>query len=239
MDKSLSTTGFMLFLLLGAVVAQTPEGQAPVPATPAPVPSAPSAVPAPPPPLKSPSAATDVLDDKHRYQVGEQILFRVVEDRDPSVSLQVMDSGDVLVPYIGRVKAVGKTGKELAGDIKGLLEKDFYIQATVILTLNELGSGARGSIFVSGEVMRPGTVQIPKERRLMASEAIIAAGGFQQFADQRKVRIIRKKTGGPSGVTTEELVVDIKAVLDEGKVAKDLELQAEDRVVVRAKLINF
>lgn len=224
MEKHLLSTGLICSILLQVSGAQTPAP----PAAPAPVPSVPA--------LPHPA---DLLDDKHRFQVGEQVLFRVVEDRDPSVSLQVMDSGDILFPYIGRVKATGKTCRELAGELKTLLEKDFYYQATVILSLNEAITGTRGSVFISGEVMRPGTVQIPKERRLLASEAIIAAGGFQQFADQRKVRIIRKKPGSPDGKATEELVVDVKAVLDEGVVSKDLELQPEDRVVVRAKLINF
>jgi polysaccharide biosynthesis/export protein len=225
MDKSLLLTGMVL-----AAFAPLAQAEPPVSSD---APEAPAAVATP--------RTPDILDDKHRFQVGEQLLFRVVEDRDPSVSLQVMDSGDVLVPYIGRVKASGKTSRELAADIKVLLEKDYYYQASVIISLNEAGSGARGSVFVSGEVTRPGTVQIPKERRLMVSEAIIAAGGFQQFADQRKVRIIRKKIGTApgGGQATEELIVDVKAVLDEGKVARDMELQPEDRIVVRAKMINF
>lgn len=224
MEKHLLLTGLICSVLLQVSVAQTPP---------------PKAVPVPAPALPAAPQPADLLDDKHRLQVGEQVLFRVVEDRDPSVSLQVMDSGDILFPYIGRVKASGKTCRELAGELKTLLEKDYYYQATVILSPNEAVTGTRGSVFISGEVMRPGTVQIPKERRLMASEAIIAAGGFQQFADQRKVRIIRKKPGSPDGKATEELIVDVKAVLDEGVVSKDMELQPEDRVVVRAKLVNF
>ncbi|MDX6766257.1 MAG: SLBB domain-containing protein [Candidatus Methylacidiphilales bacterium] len=217
-------------------LSSTPPGPEPVaPALSVPAPASASTT----PDAIVPGTDLQVLDDKKPLQVGEQFLFRVVEDRDPSVSLSVMESGDALFPYIGRVKVAGKTCKEIAALLKPLLEKDYYYRATVFIALNETSLGARGSVFVSGEVNKPGTIQIPKERRLLASEAIIAAGGFQQFADERKVRVIRKKIGATNGKATEELIVDVKAVLDEGKVAKDLELQAEDRVVVRAKLVNF
>lgn len=297
-------------------------------ATLSPLPGQPA--PAPPPPAQDsvPVAVEhDTLDDKYRLNVGDQLLFRVVEDRDPSRTLVVLDTGEINFPYIGRIKAAGKTCRELAAMIKPLLEKDYYHQATIILALdtamrtrgkaylfggvagqgpidipgdevftlskaiiraggftpgadrsavrierrtqradgmkketitvnlvdvfdkgrtdldpiiqpNDLivvpQQGRSGSVFISGEVNRPGTIQLPGERKFMASEAILAAGGFKDFADQRKVRIIRT---GPQG--QQELIVDVKAVLDEGRLDRDMELQAEDRVVVRAKLINF
>lgn len=263
------------------------------------------------------------LDDKYRLNVGDQILFRIVEDRDPSRTLVVLDTGEINFPYIGRVKAAGKTCRELAAELKPLFERDFYHQATIVMGLdtqmrvrgkaylfggvagqgpidipgdevftlskaiikaggfapgadrsavrierrtqrpdgmkketitvnlvdvldkgrtdldpiiqpNDLiivpQQGRSGSVFISGEVQRPGSIQLPGERKFMASEAVLAAGGFKDFADQRKVRVIR---GG------QELVVDVKAVLDEGRLDRDLELQPDDRVVVRAKLINF
>lgn len=204
---------------LGPIAAQNPPPPRPAPAVPA----------APPAALNSES-----LDDKTKLNVGDQILFRIPEDRDPSKTLQVLDSGEINFPYIGRVKAAGKTPRQLALELKPLFEKDYYHQATVLITLDTQAK-FKGSIFVSGEVGRPGTLQMPGDRRFMASEAIIAAGGFKDFADQRKVRVIRKSEAGQS----RELIVDVKAVLDEGKLDKDLELQAEDRVIVRAKLVNF
>jgi protein involved in polysaccharide export with SLBB domain len=322
-------------LLLGVAVLAMPSsayGQpkapsaTPVVPSPSPTPSPPVAMPT--PPLGSPASVQDSLDDKYTLNVGDQLLFRVVEDRDPSRILVVLDSGEINIPYIGRVKAAGKTCRQLAQEVRPLLEKDYYYQATVMLALdtqtrargkvylfggvaaqgpldippdevftlskaiirsggfaagadrtavrierktqradgmqketltinlvdvfdkgrtdldpiiqpNDLivvpQEGRSGSVFISGEVNRPGTIQLPGERKFMASEAILAAGGFKDFADQGKVRIIRKAADGSS----QELIVDVKAVLDKGKQDKDMEVLADDRIVVRARLVNF
>lgn len=264
----------------------------------------------------------ETLDNSYRLQVGDQINYRVVEDRDPSVSLVVMESGEINVPYLGRVQARGLTCRQLAEVVKQRLEQDLYHRATVLVQIDTerttrgkvyvfggvarqgtidlpvdevvtvskailksggfanganrgevrvernrdgnrqsrsvdvaaildggrseldlvlepndfvvvgmLGEGGR--VFVSGEVGRPGQIDM-RSAEFKLSEAILAAGGFGKFADQRRVRVIRKE-----GEETKEFVVDVKAVLDEGSLEKDFLLQPEDRVIVRARLINF
>jgi len=61
------------------------------------------------------------------------VSYRVVEERKDPIPLMVTDSGEIEVPYIGRVPAAGKTCKELAYEIKPLLEKDYFYKATVIV----------------------------------------------------------------------------------------------------------
>ncbi|MEM6822329.1 MAG: SLBB domain-containing protein, partial [Verrucomicrobiota bacterium] len=96
---------------------------------------------------------------------------------------------------------------------------------------------SKGRVFVTGQVLRPGPIPMPAENPLTVSEAILAAGGFQEFADKGKVRVIRKV--GQNVSDTKEIIVNVAAVLDKGRVEEDFELQADDRVVVRARWINF
>ena len=51
-------------------------------------------------PLKSP-------DGQYRLAMGDRVSYRVIEDKEEAKSLVVTDSGELDVPYLGRVKAVG------------------------------------------------------------------------------------------------------------------------------------
>src|SRR5207247_931405 len=81
----------------------------------------------------------EALDDKKRLGSNDYVSFRVVEDRDnESQRLRVNDNGELEVPYIGPVPAAGKTCKQLARDVKAVLEKEYYYHATVILALDRV-----------------------------------------------------------------------------------------------------
>src|ERR1700733_171498 len=55
-----------------------------------------------------------ILDDKHKLAPGDKVSFQILEDKDPPKSLTVTDSGELDVPYIGRVIVANKTCKQVA-----------------------------------------------------------------------------------------------------------------------------
>src|SRR5687767_13938560 len=55
------------------------------------------------------AAPANALDDKHKLSPGDKISFQIIEDRDPTKSLMVTDSGELDVPNVGRLHATGKT----------------------------------------------------------------------------------------------------------------------------------
>jgi protein involved in polysaccharide export with SLBB domain len=63
------------------------------------------------------------------------------------------------------------------------------------------------------------------------SKAIIRAGGFGDFADKRKVKLTRK-----SG---QDVVVDLKRVIEQGHTEDDVVLQPDDQIYVPQRLVNF
>src|SRR5689334_9115860 len=70
-----------------------------------------------PSPTSSEAAARQgsyAADDKYKLRIGDRVSFQVIEDRDTSKSLVIADSGELDVPYLGRVMAVDKTCKQLA-----------------------------------------------------------------------------------------------------------------------------
>ena len=166
---------------------------------------------------------------------GDKLSYRVIEDQDEPKSLTVTDSGHLDVPYLGLVQAAEKTTQELAKEVKGLLEKDLYYQATVVMAL-ELVNKTRttGKVYVTGQVHNKGGFDIPGGETMTVSKAVLAAGGFSDFSDKKNVRLVRKTANG-----TQTFVVDVVEVWEKGKLDKDMVVQPDDLVVVPARLVNY
>jgi protein involved in polysaccharide export with SLBB domain len=145
--------------------------------------------------------------------------------------LRVNDNGELEVPYVGLVPAEGRTCKELAHTIKGLLEKEYYYHATVILAVDRISEKSRGRIYVYGSVKAQGPQEIPPDESYTVSKAIIRAGGFGDFANKRKVKVTRKNG--------KEFNIDLKRVIEEGHTEEDMVLVPDDQIYVPQRLINM
>ena len=182
-----------------------------------------------------------VSDDTYKLRVGDTVSFQILEDRKlgiqlTPINLVVADSGEIDISYVGRVKAVGKTSKELAADIKAALEKDYYKQATVVLSLN-LANRILGRVYIWGQVHNQGPLDIQINENLTAGQAILRAGGFADFANTTKVKVVRAATG-PNG-EKKVFELNMEDILQKGKVEKDIVLQPDDFIIVPTRLINF
>lgn len=175
----------------------------------------------------------EALDDHYRLKIGDSVNFQVIEDEDDPKPLIVTDSGDLEIPYVGRYPAAGKSCKQLAKQLKTELEKKYYFQATVILSVNS--KTTQGIIYLVGGVKAPGPLEIPRDDVLTVSKAILRAGGFDDFADQKHVRVTRRTEGG----TNEVFTVNVSAILDKGQTAKDAPAEPGDLIYVPEKSINF
>jgi protein involved in polysaccharide export with SLBB domain len=193
------------------------------------------------------------LDDKIVLQPGDRISFRVIEDKDAAVPRIVTDTGEVDFPYIGRIKVEGQTCHQVAIELKRLLEVDYYKQATVIVGLDVLADRNKDKpkisdfAWVVGQVRQVGPQELSKDRPLTVSQIILRAGGFGDFADQRKVKIVHRSSPSPTPVaeTPEDVtnakdidIIDVKAVFD-GQSAIDPIVKPNDYIIVSKRLVNF
>ncbi len=177
----------------------------------------------------------DLLDDRQKLGPGDRVTYRVIEDQDEPRPLTVTDSGDLDVPYLGLVHAGGKTSLQLAKEVKAKLEQKLYYRATVILAV-ELVNKTRvsGKVYVTGQVRNKGGYEIPAGETLTVSKAILNAGGFSDFSDKKHVRLIRKTAQGER-----TFIVNVLDVWDRSKLDQDLVVQADDMIVVPARLVNY
>ena len=82
-------------------------------------------------------------------------------------------------------------------------------------------------VVVSGAVGKPGRVTLHKDQKHTIVEAITSAGGMTQFADVKRVRLIRKKADG----TTATFVINVDALMKAG--GRDAPaLEADDAIYV-------
>jgi len=193
------------------------------------------------------------LDDKVPLEAGDRISFRVIEDRDEAVPRLITDTGEVDFPYIGRVKVTGLTCRQVAQQLKKLLEVDYYKRATVIVGLDVIAGheteATHEMAWIVGQVRQEGAVELSKLQPLTVSQIILRAGGFGDFADERKVRVVHRTTEPASSAATVTAipdadkspggqVVDVKSVF-EGRSTFDPIVQPNDLIIVSKRLVNF
>jgi polysaccharide biosynthesis/export protein len=177
--------------------------------------------------------AMELLDNNYKLAIGDSITFQILEDEDDPKTLSVQDSGDVEFPYIGRFPATGKTCRQLAKQVKTELEKKYYYRATVIISVNAMIT--HGIVYIVGGVKAPGPLEIPRDDVLTISKAILRAGGFDDFADEKHVRVTRRGDDG----TNEVLTVNVGAVLNNGQTDKDVKAEPGDLIYVPEKTVHF
>ncbi len=231
-----------LLALAASVSAQDPTFRAPAPRAADPAPSSPSG------PVTM-SAGTinnmEVLDSSNTIRPGDELSLRVVEDRTPPMPYRVGVSGEINAPHVGVVRAAGRTCRELAYTIKSMLEKSVFKKATVIITIdrrepgrNERGIGfgmAEQEIFtVFGQVIRQGQYELSDNSDVTISQAILLTGGFAQFANPKKVKLVRKYSDG-----NKTILVNVDQIMRKGDLSKDIFIRNGDVIIVDEKTVNF
>jgi polysaccharide export outer membrane protein len=128
----------------------------------------------------------------------------------------------ITLPLVGEIKAKGQTPIELQEAIATELKK--YMadpQVTVIV------AEVRSLTFnVVGMVAKPG--YYPLTRRMTVLDAIALSGGFQAFAKQKKIYVLRADANGKQV----RLPFNYKDVIKGKRPDENIELQPRDTVVV-------
>jgi polysaccharide export outer membrane protein len=155
------------------------------------------------------------------YKIGPQDVLRVDvwKETEISRSVPVRPDGKISLPLLNDVQASGLTAMELANNITDGLKK-FINNPQVTVTVTEINSRR---VYVTGEVTRPGAY--PLLPNMTALQAVTSASGFTQFANPKKIYVLRNENGKQV-----KHPFNYKAVVD-GK-QDDIPLQPGDTIVV-------
>ncbi len=175
----------------------------------------------------SPAQAIEKLSNivTDAYTIGAEDVLEITiwRNQDLSKTVQVRPDGRFSLPVIRDVVAVGKTPSQLADEITRKLKE--YVQNPVVaISVKEVNSY---SIFVLGEVVRPGKYPLKSKTTLL--QGITIAGGFTPVAARNQVVIFRFGENG-SGMQT--LMSSYDDIVLRGGIAGNLELKSGDTVVV-------
>ena len=178
------------------------------------------------PPLPGPGTTTDTNNivtepSSDLLEPGNTITvsFSGLSTVPIPYTCRIREDGTISPPYLDKqIRAAGKT----IGTLEQELEKEYVPK--IYRTINVTIRTADRFYFVGGEVRQPS--RQPYVGRITVTQAIQSAGDFTDFADQRKVRVIR--------ANNKVQIVDCKAALENP--TKDALIYPGDRIVVDSKL---
>src|ERR1700757_3644976 len=129
--------------------------------------------------------------DASRYIIGPEDSLQVTVWKEPTLSgnFPVRPDGMISLVLVGDLPAAGLTPMALSNDITQRLKK--YIQDPVV-TVSVLGVNSQ-RIFMVGEVNKVGPVMLTPG--MTPLQAIVSAGGLSQFANSKRIYILRTVTG--------------------------------------------
>lgn len=123
----------------------------------------------------------DVIRVGDTLSVSFQLPVNGPDSGDKEV--QVRDDGSINMQLIGPVKAAGKKFRELESELRTMYVPRYFKQLTLVIT-------PRDRFYtVGGEVRSPGRQVYLGETTVL--RAIASCGDFNEFANRRKVEILR------------------------------------------------
>ncbi len=166
-------------------------------------------------------AAAAAAHAQATLRIGDPVELQIAgvpaEEQAQIKSVYTVDaSGMVNLPYINKVRAEGLTPAQLSSAIEASYRSGkIFTNPTITIVMQP---NAR-FVNVGGAVRNPSRVPFTEDMTLLT--AINAAGGFNDFADQRKVRVLRG---------AEVRAYDVRQSRRDP--SKDIKLQPGDRVEV-------
>ena len=142
--------------------------------------------------VKAPVAITPMPTaapvDPKTFELGPEDILRIQVWREPELSsgVQIRPDGKISLPLIGELQAAGLTPEALKNKIVEALS-EYINKPEVMVTLQAVQSRR---YHITGEVGRPGT--FPLVVPVTVLEALTNAGGFREFANPKKIHILRK-----------------------------------------------
>jgi polysaccharide export outer membrane protein len=147
--------------------------------------------------INSVTAASDTPRAKeitsNDYIIGPDDLLSVVFWRDQQLSGDVLvrPDGKISLPLLDDVQAAGLTPRQLRDRLIGEARR-YVSEPVATVVVRQVNSR---KVYITGLVARPGQYQLTPSMTVL--QLIATAGGLQDFAKSREIRVVRNENGKP------------------------------------------
>ena len=165
----------------------------------------------------------EIAADNDQYVIGpEDVLYiHVWKEEALTKTVPVRMDGMISLPLIQEVKAAGLTPLQFKEVLTRKL-KEFIENPIVSVTVTEANSY---KVFVTGLVKNPGVYRLRSETTVI--QIIPMAGGFTDWANQKKILIVRKEDGREKRIT-----VNFKRIVAGKDPGSNIILKAGDTIII-------
>ena len=128
------------------------------------------------------------------YVIGPDDVLQVLfwREKDNSAEVVVRPDGLISLPMLNDIHAGGLTPEQLRQKVVAEAKRFFKDEPDVSVIVKAINSR---KVFITGQVAKPGAY--PLGGPMTVLEIIATAGGFGEWADQKKIAIMRVENGKP------------------------------------------
>jgi polysaccharide biosynthesis/export protein len=163
---------------------------------------------------------------------GDNLSISVLQDPKLDRNVVIDPRGDIAFPLAGHIRARGLTPQAVENILKAKLKsnyKDDNLDVTVAVLTSPKDipeDDLKPKIFITGEVIRPGSYVVRQPTTLM--QAIALAGGIGPYAAKRKIQVRRRGPGGDETI----FMFDYRAYEKGNDLEGNIRLRAGDVIMV-------
>jgi polysaccharide biosynthesis/export protein len=157
------------------------------------------------------------------FIIGSDDVLNIVfwRDKDMSTEVQVRPDGKISLPLLNDVQASGLTPEQLRLSIVEKADKllEDPSVSVVVKTINSR------RVYITGQVGKPGIYPLLEKTTVL--QLIAMAGGVGDYADSKKIQIVRTENGKPVSRK-----FNYQDFIKGKNVAQNIELKSGDTVIV-------
>jgi polysaccharide export outer membrane protein len=170
-----------------------------------------------------PAAAPAGITPPPGYVIGADDVLAILfwKDKDLTTEVAVRPDGKITLPLLNDIEAAGLTPDQLRAVLTTAAAR--YVEDPNVTVVVKAINSRR--VYITGQVSKPG--QYPLTAPTTVMQLIAMAGGVTEFADTKKIIIMRTENGKPVAYP-----FNYKEVLSRKNLKQNIELKPGDTVVV-------
>lgn len=166
-------------------------------------------------------------DPTYRLQPEDVLKIQVYNDTQINVDLPVGRDGNISAPFVGIIRAQGKTTSELEADLKALYIQKLKLRDPIVSVI--VLAYARVKASIVGLVNRPGVYDMRPGDTILTllsyAGGTILEGSASSRANLRRVTLRRK-------ASNELIPIDLQAMLKRGDMSQNYKVEDGDELIV-------